>query len=1519
MRLSVPRAIRWRAAVLPSLITALLAGCIDDSDTRYVDREVNVPVDKDTPYVDDLSGTEQFTANIIAPPSDAEDQFLPEPAPQVQGLTARETMATDISGYQRFEITPDLVLTSGRLNHVRNEGIFSAEFTPGAGLSMVPLTRSKGQFSFETTTGSANHAIDQGQPVILAVNADPYSMSQGWNMGLIKKDGVTYTGFSDRSEEAIVVYKDGSVDILEQVPAFTLNVYQNGQLLNPLGNIHYFDQASQTNRAFSRGTSPLEFYGAESYRGTIDLTGRKAVLIDSEANGISVVERGEGQNSVQLPPLSGVVVSRVDNRTDYVVPAGHALVVDDGNLTVGSHIDIRYETDDPAWDNVESALGAGFGRGLLVKDGQLGSNQDEVAISSRTAFGIRADGSAFFLVVDKPVGSLYDGITQTKLGQIMIGYGAVKAINLDGGGSSTLAARLPGERYTHLVNVPSDGGERETATKWGLVLNSEVAQSTSDSVAVYPRELTLMSGSVYRRFRGVGYDSESWEQGGDVPEFGVSDASLGLIDARTGAFKASSGSAEGYVVVEVGDQKGVARVRVTDDIDEIRFSSDQYTIDSAGSLQLRPQLLSQGESIYYSSDVITYTLDNTDDCAIDPATGLLSAAPVQGRSCRVTATAAGLSASTDVKIGVAPELVTDFEGDNSAFAPGGARHKSVALDPISDQVFDGDVSMKLSWQADPAQPGTFGAYFTDPGQVTELPGYPRYLGVNVYIPDELAGKVWWVRGTLKDADGKTVVLNYNNSGDSLPERGWHFMKAEIGSGYKEPLRFFQPFRFLVLKTAERIDSHVILDNFTAIYSDNTDLSGPGVTATPGADATITNASPTIALQVNDASGVAFDSAYLALDGQDVSYYLTNNGVDRLSYQTANLADGWHRVDYRVQDNNGNVTAGDYLFEVKTGAPRVYIDSDNVQFYPGGTFTLPIRAVDGQSFSQLDLNLDYDATKASLSVLDADLTATNVVTTNGQWSGRFSGFSQDTGVVAYLELKVRDYIQNTFVSVVVNGHLDGETYHHPVIRKEVGSRYRLMTHWGISGQQLDLLVVDQQGKAAPNVTVETFKYSSGTDQVSDVTVLGQTDSEGRLQVSMPYGSDSQNLLFRTYDTQGSSLMTEVQALAERLTPAPRHVYMTPGKDASQLNLTWYTSTDVNTSEVRFGEGSLDQTRYGDSEIMPFFYGSEAGVVRVHHATLDNLKPGTQYHYVVGDGYGNDSPGYNFTTDDGDDRVNIHLFGDTQTVSNDNLFNGSGLVTELYRKMQAQLPDGDLILHVGDFTEDLSDYRYLRLFLEALEGDDMMASRLFVPTEGNHEVYNEGAQKFASMFRFADTDSGVAEPFEGAIYSFDYGNTHIAVITSELTDESDWPKMMNWLRQDMQASDQTWKIVMVHRPPYNGNAASGNGRVMEYLPPVVDELGVDLVLSGHDHMYSRSVPLSGGQPHPQGATYLIAGSDSAKYYDNNGGGIALVADVLFDDNVNTYTTLEIIGDRMHVLTRTLDGTVVDDAYLTTRASR
>jgi exopolysaccharide biosynthesis protein len=73
----------------------------------------------------------------------------------------------------------------------------------------------------------------------------------------------------------------------------------------------------------------------------------------------------------------------------------------------------------------------------------------------RTAVGIRADGTWVFVVVDGRRPTISVGMTLSELAQLMKSLGCKDALNLDGGGSSTLYL------YGQVVNIPSDlAGER---------------------------------------------------------------------------------------------------------------------------------------------------------------------------------------------------------------------------------------------------------------------------------------------------------------------------------------------------------------------------------------------------------------------------------------------------------------------------------------------------------------------------------------------------------------------------------------------------------------------------------------------------------------------------------------------------------------------------------------------------------------------------------------------------------------------------------------------------------------------------------------------------------------------------------------------------------------------------------------------------------------------------------------------------------------------------------------------------
>ncbi|GMQ82539.1 MAG: hypothetical protein BMS9Abin05_1993 [Rhodothermia bacterium] len=109
----------------------------------------------------------------------------------------------------------------------------------------------------------------------------------------------------------------------------------------------------------------------------------------------------------------------------------------------------------------------------------------------RTAIGMTDSGELLFIVADGRCadGSTTDpcadglqrrpGVSHADMAQMMIAAGAKKAMNLDGGGSSTLVVKAAGKHT--VVNRPSDGSERSVMTAIALVPFSTASAATFDS------------------------------------------------------------------------------------------------------------------------------------------------------------------------------------------------------------------------------------------------------------------------------------------------------------------------------------------------------------------------------------------------------------------------------------------------------------------------------------------------------------------------------------------------------------------------------------------------------------------------------------------------------------------------------------------------------------------------------------------------------------------------------------------------------------------------------------------------------------------------------------------------------------------------------------------------------------------------------------------------------------------------------------------------------------------------------
>jgi 3',5'-cyclic AMP phosphodiesterase CpdA len=196
---------------------------------------------------------------------------------------------------------------------------------------------------------------------------------------------------------------------------------------------------------------------------------------------------------------------------------------------------------------------------------------------------------------------------------------------------------------------------------------------------------------------------------------------------------------------------------------------------------------------------------------------------------------------------------------------------------------------------------------------------------------------------------------------------------------------------------------------------------------------------------------------------------------------------------------------------------------------------------------------------------------------------------------------------------------------------------------------------------------------------------------------------------------------------------------------------------------------------------------------------------------------------------------------------------------------------------------------------------------MPAVGNHDD--------TTLFRkyFAVPLNG-PEGYEGTIYSFDYGNCHITVLNSNsmgIPGTYDYDKIAHWLKQDLAASQQTWKLVVCHHPPYQVVQNWRGEHLQTNWVPLFEQGGVDMVFSGHQHVYMRTKPLREGkiQPDGQGIVYVI-GNAGTKYY-GPGPDYDYIAKQLAW--VSNYQVIEIDGDTLTMTAKDADGQLIDSYTL------
>lgn len=150
----------------------------------------------------------------------------------------------------------------------------------------------------------------------------------------------------------------------------------------------------------------------------------------------------------------------------------------------------------------------------------------------------------------------------------------------------------------------------------------------------------------------------------------------------------------------------------------------------------------------------------------------------------------------------------------------------------------------------------------------------------------------------------------------------------------------------------------------------------------------------------------------------------------------------------------------------------------------------------------------------------------------------------------------------------------------------------------------------------------------------------------------------------------------------------------------------------------------------------------------------------------------------------------------------------------------------------------------------------------PSPGNHEYRTAGAAPYFDYFGAA------AGPAGRGYYSFDLGTWHVVSLNSEI-DTKPGSAQVSWLRQDLSQNGAGCTIAYWHKALVSSGPHGGVESV-RHLWRVLYEYGVDVVLSGHDHLYERFAPQDpDGQFDPeQGIRQFIVGTGGAERYEMHG---------------------------------------------------
>lgn len=494
-----------------------------------------------------------------------------------------------------------------------------------------------------------------------------------------------------------------------------------------------------------------------------NVEGGTALNFGETVTGTVTKVRTRGDKTESTIPTDGFVLSAHGEAMQIVKDIG-----------VGEEISISANIDDK-WKGSSFMLTSGP---HLVMDGKVNLGMDETSErvrerAPRTAIAIDKTGQKVFMVtVDGRQPGYSQGMSLKEFAEYLVTIGADRALNLDGGGSTTMATRKPGDFNVSLFNRPSDPNNRERSVSTSLLAVSTAPVGVPTSIhaqlgkpGVY---LKGTKGSVV-----VNHIMDNYYNPVTVNPTNLALSSpQGLITATGLNFTANKAGA-GSIAVTTGNATTSIPFEVVESIASIQPTNTKVEVNTSETMKMAVKALDlKNREVIFDANLIewsktgeigTISSDGLFTAAKAPATGTITA-KLANQTVTIPVTVKGASGGVvqiDRMEDISNWTTTSVEG-TSQLATNGAK----------EPAFEGNGALKLTYDFT-NKPGTSAAYI-NAKELLKTGGKPVKIGARVFGD---AGKTW-LRGKIQDSQGTEYTINFTKE-NGLAWIGWNYVTADV--------------------------------------------------------------------------------------------------------------------------------------------------------------------------------------------------------------------------------------------------------------------------------------------------------------------------------------------------------------------------------------------------------------------------------------------------------------------------------------------------------------------------------------------------------------------------------------------------------------------------------------------------------------------------------------------------------------------------------------------------------------------